>query len=165
MLVGGSAATFHAPDAYQSMDLDFVARFAANNEREAAVVKVLAGLGYELSGNTFVHKHGNPFTVEFPRGPAAIGDEILRSFDTLKEGNRILVVVTPTDCIRDRLAHFFYWNDNSALSAAIGVAQAQRSRVHFEVIRKWAVKIAEDAKIEYPQIPSKTRRFFEALDA
>lgn len=163
VLVGGSAATFYAPHAYQSQDLDFIARFAADDEREHKLVEVLAALGYELEGRTFVHKHGNPFTIEFPMGPASIGDEVVQHFDTVHQDNRILVIVTPTDCIRDRLAHFFYWNDRTALTAAIGVAQAHKSSIQFEHIRTWAAKLAAESRIEYPDIPMKARQFFEAL--
>lgn len=163
VLVGGSAATFYAPHAYQSQDLDFIARFAVDDERKHKVVKVLATLGYELEGNTFVHKQGNPFTIEFPMGPASIGDEVLQHFDTVREGNRMLVIVTPTDCIRDRLAHFFYWNDRTAFSAAIGIAQAQKLSIQLEHIRAWAAKLAAESMVEYPDIPIKARQFFEAL--
>jgi len=134
-----------------------------DDQREHKVVEVLSALGYELEGNTFVHRHGNPFTIEFPRGPASIGDEVLQHFNTVRQDNRILVVVTPTDCIRDRLAHFFYWNDRSALSAAIGVAQAHTSSIQFEYIKTWAAKLAVESKVEYPDIPTKARQFFEAL--
>jgi len=145
------------------MDLDFVVRFAADDRLESRLIEVLGDLGYELLSNTFVHKAGNPFTVEFPKGPASIGDEVLKEFDTLRDGKRVLVIVTPTDCIRDRLAHYFYWNDRSALAAAIGVAKAQKAHVDFRLIRTWATQLAEESTIEYPDIPTKTRHFLTEL--
>jgi len=163
VLVGGSAATFYAPDVYQSMDLDFIVRFAVDERLESKLIDVLAGLGYELSSTTFVHKAGNPFTVEFPKGPASIGDEVLQKFDTLRDGDRVLVIVTPTDCIRHRLAHYFYWNDRTALSAAIGVAKSQKGHVDIRLIKTWATQLAEESKIEYPDIPKKTSHFLAKL--
>jgi hypothetical protein len=163
VLVGGSAATFYAPEAYQSMDLDFVVRFAVDQERENKLVQVLSNLQYRLSGNTFVHAGGSPFTVEFPKGPASVGDEVLQKFDTVREGARILVIVSPTDCIRDRLAHYFYWNDRTALAAAIGVAKTQRQHVNKRLIQDWAKQLARESRFEYPDIAEKAKRFLAAL--
>jgi hypothetical protein len=71
------------------MDLDFTARFAVDADTEARLVRVVTNLGYSLSGNTFININGNPFTVEFPKGPASVGDEVLQEFSTIREGKRV----------------------------------------------------------------------------
>src|SRR5690606_32782657 len=106
-LSGGSAATIWAPDAYQSRDCDFIITFA---QRGAPAKQTLAQLGYRERGGTYVHEL-NPFTVEFPPGPLSVGDEILSSWETLHDRDRLLYVLSPTDSCRDRLAGFYHWRD------------------------------------------------------
>jgi len=120
VLCGGSAATFYAPDVYQSDDLDFVLTFSGEGE---AVVAALTPLGYSFANGMFTHPASH-FTVEFPKGPLAIGAETVNRFDTVRDGERVLHVVTATDVVRDRLNKFAAWDDFSALRAAVGVALA-----------------------------------------
>jgi hypothetical protein len=146
VLVGGSAATFYAPEAYQSFDADFVAQFAPNPENTATLVKVMAELGYELDGNMFVHRHGNVFTVEFPKGPLQVGGDLVKNYKTVKRDDQTLHVVSATDCVRDRLCAFYFWNDRSSLDTAINVAHAAPDQVDLELIEKWSAREGEPGK-------------------
>lgn len=122
VLCGGSAATFYAPDVYQSEDLDFVLTF----DTDGALVKsALSELGYAFKNYMFIHSDSH-FTVEFPKGPLAIGAEIVSTFDTVREGDQTLHIVSPTDVVRDRLNKYAAWDDFSALRAAVGVALEQK---------------------------------------
>jgi hypothetical protein len=118
VLCGGSAATFYAPDVYQSEDLDFVLTFDADG---AIVKRALSDLGYAFKNSMFVHPESH-FTVEFPKGPLAIGAEVVTTFETVREGELILHIVSATDAVRDRLNKYAAWDDLSALRAAVGVA-------------------------------------------
>ena len=148
VLVGGSAATYYSRGAYQSDDIDFVARFDVDSRREAEVVEVMTDLGYELNGNTFEHTGGNRFTVEFPKGPAAVSGDVLSVFHTVEANGKAMDIVTPTDCVRDRLAHYFFWNDRTALRAAIVVAQAHRSKVDMGLVKAWSAREGQSAKFK-----------------
>jgi hypothetical protein len=66
VLTGGSAATYYAPQAYQSQDADFIITFG--NEFAGAGT-VMRDLGYTEIGGIYQHDT-NPFTVEFPSGAA-----------------------------------------------------------------------------------------------
>ena len=135
VLTGGSAATFYAPDFYQSRDLDFVITIATARGRKQAGA-ALIGLGYRLAGQTYVHA-SNPFTVEFPPGPLAIGDDLVVKWNTVRRRSEILHVLTPTDCVRDRLLWFYLQpTDRSSLQAAVGVAK--RKDVDIRAIAKWS---------------------------
>jgi hypothetical protein len=118
VLCGGSAATFYAPDVYQSEDLDFVLTFGTDG---ATVRRALGTLGYAFKDTMFVHSASH-FTVEFPKGPLAIGAEVVTRFDTVRDGDRTLNIVTAPDVVRDRLNKYAAWDDFSALRAAVGVA-------------------------------------------
>ena len=62
------------------------------------------------------------FTVEFPKGPLAIGAEVVSTFQTVRDGELVLHIVSATDVVRDRLNKYTVWDDFSALRAAVGVA-------------------------------------------
>lgn len=143
LLVGGSAATYYAPKAYQSYDADFVAVFSVNRAREAEVAATMSELGYKLTGNTFEHSSGSPFTVEFPKGPPMIGGDAIRTFETVERVDEILYVISSTDCVRDRLAQYYFWNDRTALRAAVAVAGAQREHIDVGLIRDWSFREGE----------------------
>jgi hypothetical protein len=144
VLTGGSAATVWAPEACQSLDLDFIVEFQA---RKANPASALARLGYRLDRDHYTHG-ANPLIVEFPAGPLAVGGEILRRWSTLREGRLLLRVLSPTDSVRDRLAGFLFWNDRGSLRQALGVARAQRRRVRVATVREWCEREGHSGKFD-----------------
>ena len=113
VLTGGSAATVYTPEAYQSGDLDFVLQFSTDTTGHAE--RALQALGYTEKNGQYLHEE-NPLTLEFLKRPIQIGMDTIETWDTLGDGGRILHILSPTDCCRDRLAHFLHWNDRSVLS-------------------------------------------------
>lgn len=137
VLVGGSAATYYAPSAYQSFDADFIAQFAASKETGERVVAAMSDLGYYLDAQkTFRHRRGSPFAVEFPKGPLAIGGRDV-GYRTVTRGRELLYVISATDSVRDRLCSYYFWNDRAALEAAVDVSLATTD-VDLESIRNWS---------------------------
>jgi hypothetical protein len=137
VLTGGSAATFYAPQAYQSRDLDFIIQFARGDKRKLGVA-ALSKLGYRLEGQTYVHAN-NQFTLDFPTGPLAIGDDRVTSWSSLNRDQLALNILSATDCVRDRLLWFYLQGtDRSSLQAAVGVAQ--RHPIDLEFIRAWSTR-------------------------
>lgn len=59
----------------------------------------------------------------------------------------MLHVLTPTDCCRDRLAAFLFWNDFAGLEQALAVAVA-RDDVDREVVRDWCARAGAAPKWE-----------------
>jgi hypothetical protein len=150
VLTGGSAATFYAPQSYQSRDADFIITFSSNPARAG---RALRELGYHETGGTYHHSR-NIFTVEFPPGPLAIGNDLLSCYDTVHRGREILHVLSRTDCVRDRLASFYFFGDRSALAAAIAVALS--GRVNVSSVGRWSDKERETSRFA---------EFYEALRA
>jgi hypothetical protein len=132
VLTGGSAATFYAPQAYQSRDADFILTMRADGG-----AKVLADLGYSEHGGTYKHAE-NIYTVEFPRGPLAVGDDLIGTWETVRRKRQLLHVLSRTDCVRDRLMWFYSSNDRSALQAAVGVAGS--GSINRGLIRDWSIR-------------------------
>jgi hypothetical protein len=52
-----------------------------------------------------------------------------------------LCLLTPTDCVKDRLAAYFFWNDLQSLGQAVMVVK--RNKIDIEDIKKWAAKQGE----------------------
>lgn len=156
VLCGGSAATYYAPDAYMSADDDFVITVEIPRRE---ISTILAPLGFRENGRIYVHD-AVVWTVDFPRGPLAIGRDIVESWTTERRGDEILHVISATDSVRDRFMHYFAWNDYSGLVQAVAVAKAQRERVDLDAFRSWAdTEIAESAVYD----PRRIRAFFTAL--
>ena len=54
-----------------------------------------------------------------------IGDERITKFSERVIKKNVLRLLTPTDCIKDRLAAYIHWNDKQSLEQAVMVAKAQ----------------------------------------
>ncbi|MCL5073762.1 MAG: hypothetical protein M1308_23145 [Actinobacteria bacterium] len=52
-----------------------------------------------------------------------------------------ICLLTPTDCVKDRLAAYFFWNDLQSLDQAVMVAK--RNKIDIQDIKKWAEKLGE----------------------
>ena len=143
VLCGGSAAAVYAPQAYLSYDADFVLE---NDDSLDNVSRALAGLGFTREGRSRIFFHPeSSFTVDFPKGPLAVGGEYVRTTSVLERGKLRLRIVSRTDCIRDRLAHFYFWDDYTALNAAVAVAVGNSSDVDLGLVRDWTER--EDPKL------------------
>jgi hypothetical protein len=150
VLTGGSAATVYAPKAYNSMDADFVLEnFPGRKKLEAALADV--GFLPTAAAGMFAHPRTR-FTIDFPSGPLAVGGDYIRKTAVLERGNMRLRILTPADCVRDRLAHFYHWNDYTALSAAVAVARSHRAAIDLELLRLWTERESdapEDFRAKY----------------
>jgi hypothetical protein len=159
VLTGGSAATVYAPDAYTSLDADFV---LANSPDRKQLRDALADIGYIPMATTGMFKHPSTrFTIDFPRGPLAVGGDYVHETATLERGGIRLRILTPTDCVRDRLAHFYHWNDYTALTAAVAVAKSHRETVDIEQVRLWTERESGLGPTDYR---GKFQNFLERLD-
>ncbi|HXM19309.1 MAG TPA: hypothetical protein VN934_10950 [Candidatus Tumulicola sp.] len=139
VLTGGSAATFYAPQSYQSYDADFVAVFAVDEESQRQLVAAMSDLGYDLDGRRiFQNRNGNPFAVEFPKGPLAVGGDYIQRYDTVRRGEEMLNVITATDSVRDRLAAYYSWDDRSSLQTAVSVCLAVPEKVDLTNVEGWS---------------------------
>ena len=131
-LTGGACVAIWSDGRYLSHDLDFIEEGPV---ARAAVRAALEPLGFVPKGRHFVHP-GTPFFVEFPTGPLMVGDERVERFSERKTRAGILRLLTPTDCVKDRLAAFFHWNDPQALEQAVLVATAQK--IDLNDVRRWS---------------------------
>ncbi|HEY9084599.1 MAG TPA: hypothetical protein VIN40_01455 [Candidatus Tyrphobacter sp.] len=140
VLTGGSAAQYYAPNQYQSYDADFMIQFERPDANGAAA---LSGLGYYYAAGAYHHPE-NPYTVDFPRGPFGIGDDLVQSWDTIRRDGEVLHILDRTDSVRDRLAGFYFWNDRQSLVVATAVARS--GAIRMERIAAWSEREGQMAK-------------------
>ena len=69
-----------------------------------------------------------------------MGDELIENWETLRDGELLLHLLTPTDSCRDRLAAFYHFRDRSSLDQARAVFLATKGSVDLAVIRSWSAK-------------------------
>jgi len=75
-------------------------------------------------------------------------------FNTIKT----LKLLTPTDCVKDRLAAFFHWNDYQSLEQALMVAKKQP--VNLNEIKRWSIKERMEGKYaEFSSALKKNKMF------
>ena len=131
-LTGGGCVAIWSDGKYVSHDLDFIEEGPVPRTK---LREALKPLGFLPQGRHFVHRQAQ-FIVEFPTGPLMVGDERVQRVSKRRTSAGLLRLLTPTDCVKDRLAAYFHWNDRQALEQAVLVANAQRVKVG--EIRRWA---------------------------
>jgi len=130
VLVGGACVAIYSNNRYLSYDLDFI-----TFERGGKIKKALLELGFETRGKYF-SRSDCPYFIEFVSPPIAVGEELVETFKTLRTPFGQLELLTPTDCVKDRLPSFFHWDDRQALEQAIMVFEDQI--VNLKEIKRWA---------------------------
>jgi len=132
VLTGGACVSIYTRNRYQSYDLDFVL-LAAQDKKAAG--EALRELGYRPDGRHFRHSD-TPFLVEFLAPPLSIGAAPVRKIAEIRAGRRTLRLLSPTDCVKDRLAAFYFWNDRQSLEQAVLVAL--RHRIDMKDVKAWS---------------------------
>ena len=135
VLTGGSAASLYAPQAYMSDDADFILE-EENSLAEVAIALESTGFRRESRSRSFFHPKSQ-YSVEFPKGPLAVASDYITETHEIKRGRQRVRVLTRFDCIRDRLAHFYFWNDYTALNAAVAVASQDITANDLANLRVW----------------------------
>ena len=130
VLSGGAVVSIYSDNAYESFDLDFVRQGVARK-----VDRVMNELGFRRQGRHWTHPD-SPFWVEFPPGPVQVGDSLVTEFATRRTPLGVLRLLAPTECVMDRLAGYYHWNDPQCLDQAVAVAR--RHRIDLERVRGWS---------------------------
>jgi hypothetical protein len=141
VLSGGGAAAIYAPSAYESMDLDFVP-IGLSRRVDAAMLE----LGFRKEpGRHWTHP-GTAFWVEFPPGPVQVGDQVVHDFAERHTAHGTLRILTPTDCVMDRLAWYYHADDEQGLEQAVAVAATHE--VDLDRIEAWSRRERAGDKLE-----------------
>ncbi|MBX3041472.1 MAG: hypothetical protein KF789_12260 [Bdellovibrionaceae bacterium] len=140
-LVGRAVVWLYAKNDYPSKDLDFI-----SPNDHAAIIQAMAKIGFKPEGKDFVHKDC-PWTVEFPTGPLAIGNENpVKAEGSFSTKTGVVQLFSPTQCVMDRLAWFYHNNDRQCLDQALAVAAAHP--IKLEKIKQWSAREGRSEKYE-----------------
>ena len=142
-LSGGFCVEIYSFGEYTSMDIDLIDQSIFGHN---AIKKRMIELGFEPEGKHFRHEDME-YTVEFPASPLAIGQELVKEISEIETDYGVLRLITATDSVKDRLAAYFFWDDERSLEQAILVAL--NNNVDFENIKRWSQKEGEIEKFEY----------------
>ncbi|NQW03050.1 MAG: hypothetical protein HQ485_03390 [Acidobacteria bacterium] len=134
VLTGGACASLYTRGAYLSYDLDYILRGTVTRDQ---LDRAMADIAFTRLGAQYQHP-AVPFFVEFPPGPLAIGDDDLVEPVDIRVGNVRVSGLSATDSCRDRLAAFYFWNDEQSLRVAAEIAR--RQTVEIDTIRNWSRK-------------------------
>jgi len=74
--------------------------------------------------------------VEFPPGPLGVGEEPVKQIDEIKTDAGVLRIISPTDCVKDRLVWFYHDDDTECLAQAVLVAEI--NDVDITEIERWS---------------------------
>lgn len=140
VLSGGACVCLYASDRYLSMDLDFIDRLHTTRQN---LKRALSEIGFSEKNRYFVHPE-TEFFLEFPSGPLAIGGEPVSVVEELSYPTGRLRLLSPTDCVKDRLAAFYHWNDQQCLQQAVWVARAKP--IEWPEIERWSEREGERGK-------------------
>ena len=147
VLVGGSAAAFHAPNALMTRDLDFVLHLELFGlpERGAEALRLL---GFKSTNTAGTLSHEDiTYTLEILSGPLAIGAEQIRTWDTHTKGDRVLHTISATDSVKDRLGHAIHFKDLSAARQAAEIAKVHP--IDLAAVRTWCTAEGSEATYTY----------------
>jgi hypothetical protein len=138
VLVGGAVVSIYTDGLYESGDLDFIVASIFKDR----LPKAMKDIGFRKEGRHYVHPDCKHLFVEFPPGPLAIGDDTKFQPEQDKVEGKIIKILSPTDCIKDRLASYIHFNSRDTLEQAVAVAKKQPFKL--AEVKRWC--LSENAK-------------------
>lgn len=130
-LVGGAVVSIYSDNEYQSRDLDFI-----SPNDHTSIVHAMESMGFTRKGKNFSHRD-TEFTVEFPTGPIGIGDDVpVKPEGEIDTKYGKVTLLSPTQCVMDRLAWFYHNKDRQCLDQAVMVAMTHP--VNLSKIKSWS---------------------------
>lgn len=123
VLVGGSCVCVYTNERFGSLGLDFV---DLSYSRKKDIAEALKLIGFQPQGaSRYFERDGCQWSIEFPSAPLAIGQERI-SNDKIAEIKTELGTVrllSPTDCIKDRLLWWYLESDGQCWEQALDIAR------------------------------------------
>lgn len=132
ILVGGAVVSIYSDGIYKSGDLDFVltSMFVKN------LPEIMQEIGFtKKAGRYYVHPECKRLYIEFPSSFLEIGNENNITPDEVESEGVKVKILSPTDCVKDRLASFIHFKARECLDQAVLVAK--KHPVKIDGIKKW----------------------------
>jgi hypothetical protein len=133
VLSGGSCVSIYSENKYASLDLDFI-EFGSFAKRKLR--KVLGEIGFFYGKDRYFKSSETDIFLEFPPGPLSVGEEPVKEIITLNFSTGELRIISPTDCVKDRLAAYYHWGDLQSLEQAELVAKT--NTIDLNELERWS---------------------------
>ena len=134
VLSGGSCVSIYSNELYVSMDLDFI-NTQVFTFKKSILVKTMLEMGFVQNGRHFSNLD-TKYYVEFPSGPPAVGEELIKDIIIKRLSTGTLKIISPTECIKDRLTWYYHDNDLQCLEQAFMVAK--NNTFDINEIQRWS---------------------------
>jgi ABC-type transport system substrate-binding protein len=147
VLVGGSVVSIYSNGAYTSGDLDIVIESYQISHKQ--IEEILAKINFSKTGtkNYFKHPECDHILIEFMSPPVSIGEDYNIKPNSIEVDKVIIKILSPTDCIKDRLGSYIYFKARECLDQAVLVAKAQPYSKNS--IKKWCENEGESARLAF----------------
>jgi hypothetical protein len=142
VLSGGACVSIYTQYKYLSLDLDFI---DSGGTPRRKLKSLLGKIGFLEERRYFKHPETD-FFLEFPSGPLAVGREPVKETILLHFSTGDLRIISPTDCVKDRLAAYYHRGDRQSLEQAILVVR--NNAVDLTEIERWSEAEGKLAQFE-----------------
>ena len=132
VLSGGATVAIYCENRYVSRDLDLINLYSAKRQ---VIKRAMEEIGFLEVGRHFKHPD-TEFLVEFPPGPLSVGVEPVGRIDEIQLETGSLKIISPTDCVKDRLSAYYHWGDQQCLLQVIMVIEMHP--IDIAEVRRWS---------------------------
>ena len=143
ILVGGAVVSIYSEGIYKSGDLDFVLTSMFVKGLPEAMLEIGFVRG---SGRHYVHPDCKHLHVEFPSSFLEIGEDNQIEPDEVYSDGVKIKILSPTDCVKDRLASYIHFKARECLDQAVLVAK--KHPVKLEAVKKWCKNEGAESAFE-----------------
>ncbi|MFH1073792.1 MAG: hypothetical protein V1752_01775 [Candidatus Firestonebacteria bacterium] len=131
-IVGGSCVEIYSNNKYTSGDIDIVSDYSLDE-----IGSALKEIGFKRKDKTrFFERKDCEYFLDFVQPPLAIGNAPVKQLSNIRTKKGLIKLLTPTDCVKDRLAAYFYWDDKQSLEQALLVSKTET--LDYKSIESWA---------------------------
>ena len=129
VLVGGAVVSIYSDGEYVSDDLDLV-----THKQERVIRGPMESLGFKKEGMYWVHPD-TELLVQFVSPPVMVGNKYVAKPAELSTTTGTLTILSPLDCVLDRLARYLSHNARQCLEQAVAVGA--RCQVDLAEVERW----------------------------
>lgn len=153
VLVGGAVVAIYTDGLYHSGDLDII----PDDFKRKNLGAVMEKIGFHATkGRYFRHPECDHLVIEFPKGPVELGEEHPVVPDKMEYKGRTLRLLSPTDCVKDRLAAYIHWGARDCFDQAVMVCQKKLESINFKNLSQWCR--SEGGASAYTELVSKLNK-------
>lgn len=129
---GGAVVAIYTDGKYVSANIDLVVEGFASDRK---IESLMSLIGFNKFGRLYESLETELF-IDFVAPPLSVGREPVKEIHELRLATGLLHLLSPTDCVKDRLVAYYYFNDRQALEQAVLVAQARI--VDLAEVQRWS---------------------------